>query len=143
MGPHLGIGAIARTPFARGTVLSEYVGEVIPYDPCSTPPPDNRYTFDIMGNSAEPLACIDALHVGSWTRFINHSCKPNAEYVLKRVGREARVCVEVIREIGVGGEIKVGYGSAYWKTMEELGMWCGCGEKGCRFGEKKGRGKER
>jgi hypothetical protein len=127
-----GIGVISRATFPRGEVLGEYVGEVLPSDPLAPNTLLSNYLFDIFSNDGG-IALIDGLRVRSWTRFINHSCRPNTEFIWKRVGKEIMVCVEVIRHISVGKELTVGYGSAYWEGMAKKGQYCGCGEKRCKF----------
>ncbi|KAF2033701.1 SET domain-containing protein, partial [Setomelanomma holmii] len=122
-----GIETFALTPFPPGTVLGEYLGELLPFDSNTDPAVrDTRYYFEVIGNVSEPLAWIDALRVGSWHRFINHSCRLNAEYVVKRVGRANRIVVEVVKDIGVGEEVTVGYGRDYWRSMSAMELFCGC-----------------
>jgi SET domain-containing protein len=80
------------------------------------------------------------MRVGSCTRFINHSCRPNTEFIRKRVSKEIIVCVEVIRHISVGEELTIGHGSAYWEEMAKKGLYCGCGEMKCKFSGGKATG---
>lgn len=93
-----GIGAIALTPFTRGTTLGEYVGELIPLANLT----NKEYLFDVAGNAGD-LGCVDASRVGSWTRFINHSCRVNTEFVLQRLGRQVIVSI-VVRNFIDGAE---------------------------------------
>jgi hypothetical protein len=134
-GPHLGICGTARTPFPVGTVLGEYLGELTPFDPGSAAAIDSSYIFEIK-SGRQGLAFIDAARVGGWLRFINHSCCSNADFVLRRVGREARVCVVVTKEIGAGEEITVNYGQGFWKEMMRRGLFCSCGTTGCKFADR-------
>ncbi|KAH7088464.1 hypothetical protein FB567DRAFT_620856 [Paraphoma chrysanthemicola] len=138
LGPGFGIGTIAQTPFPKGTMLGEYTGLLVPD---SFAKPEARYLFDLIGNAPETIAYIDSLRAGNWTRFINHSCRPNTQFELVRVGREVRVCVHVVRNIEAGEEVTIGYGKTYWGTMAESGIFCGCGEKRCRF-KRKDEGEE-
>ncbi|CAE7215014.1 SET domain-containing protein [Pyrenophora teres f. teres] len=121
-----GIGAIALSPFAVDTVIGEYVGELVPAE--GTPGYFSAYLFETR-NSREMLGNIDALRVGSWTRFINHSCDANLAFELYRVGGEVRVLVTVKREVAAGEELTVNYGKDYWKGAG-VGK-CRCGEEGC------------
>ena len=81
-----------------------------------------------MKNSKECIGSIDALRVGDWTRFVNHSCRSNTTFESRRVGGEMRIFVVVTREIDVGEELTVNYGKGYW---EGIGVKCCCGEKRC------------
>jgi SET domain-containing protein len=82
---------------------------------------------------------VDGLRVGSWTRFFNHSCSANVEFVNWRVGQEARFFVVVAKDIRVGEEILVDYGSDYWDSKRDMGGFCGCAEVECKYSGK-GRG---
>lgn len=147
--PQTGIGVRALTCFSPGTILGEYTGELLPFNaPYCTlnSSQDGAYIFDLTawgssGGGGVMLSSLDALRVGNWTRFMNHSCAANASFVYKRVGGTVRVCVEVMRCIEVGEEVSVDYGSGYWVGMRERGRFCCCGEVGCKYAEKKkGRG---
>jgi len=136
----LGIRTIAARPFTAGTVLAEYLGEVIPRAPRrATTPATTAYLFDLGAGSAHAIpACIDARRVGNWTRFINHSCRSNAVFALRRVGATARVCVVLERDVAVGEEVTVDYESGFWEVRRRLGVYCMCKEKGCRY-QRRGR----
>mgnify|MGYP004501874339 CR=1 FL=1 len=128
----LGIGTYALKPFDKDFVLGEYVGEIIPAEDSV----DSRYIFNLNkgnSNTSKPVAHLDSLRVGSWTRFINHSCNANAEFALVRVGEEVRVVCEVKRRIQEGEEVTIDYRKDYWKHMNEKGIWCGCGEEKCKY----------
>lgn len=132
--PKVGISTIALSPFPARTVLGEYVGYVVPPD--SVPGSSaSDYVFDVMQGEGTLLACIDGTQVGSWTRFINHSCRPSVDFVWKRVGRETRVCAVTLRKVVVGQEITLDYGNEYWEQRRNRGLFCKCGEDNCRFRE--------
>lgn len=151
----LGIRTVAARPFAAGTVLAEYLGEVIPRArPAATSsssssstktPASTAYLFDLGADSAHAIpACIDAQRVGNWTRFINHSCRSNAVFALRRVGAVARVCVVLERDVAAGEEVTVDYERGFWEVRRRLGVYCACGEVGCRYKQqqrRRGRGR--
>jgi hypothetical protein len=79
--------------------------------------------------SVQPTVMIDAQRAGNWTRFINHSCEPHAQFRIARVGDMHVMIVEAARNIPAGVELTVDYGSDYygvssWRT-------CHCGARKC------------
>ncbi|EXJ63587.1 uncharacterized protein A1O5_11348 [Cladophialophora psammophila CBS 110553] len=76
-----------------------------------------------------PQYTIDAAHRGGWTRYINHSCAPNTEYVVVNLGQRTRVVVRARRRIAFAEELTVDYGRGYF---DNLRMACRCGEPRCR-----------
>jgi SET domain-containing protein len=54
-----------------------------------------------------------------------------------RVGQEARFFVVVVKNIRVGEEILVDYGSDYWDSKRDMGVFCGCGEVECKYSGKR------
>ena len=56
-----------------------------------------------------PLEVIDATEVGNWSRFINHSCDPNAETQKWVVKGEVRIAVFAIKDIPKGKELTYHY----------------------------------
>jgi SET domain-containing protein len=130
--PIHGLGAFARTDIPKGTRIIEYVGEKI-----SNAEADRRYddekmkthhTFLFILNSKQ---CIDAAFEGNESRFINHSCDPNAEAFIPR----GHIWIEAIKDIPKGAEIAYDYAfeddPKY--TIEDYRRYaCRCGAKNCR-----------
>jgi len=129
--PIHGFGLFARRPIPKGTRLLEYKGELINadqadgrYPEVDTPP--HTFLFD-----AEDNMYIDGGVGGNWSRFINHSCKPNCEAVQE--GR--RIFIETTRAIRPGEELYYDY----CITLDEphnaraKKKWiCKCGAPNCR-----------
>lgn len=129
----MGIGAFALQPLPQGLVLGEYLGELVHNGDI-----DSTYLFNITNDKtgSRPLACIDALRVGNWTRFINPSCEPNSDYEIVRVGEEVKFVIGTRKAIEQGEEIMVSYGDeGYWEMQNRKGLWCGCGMEGCKWSE--------
>lgn len=131
----LGVGTYALSSFKVHEVLGEYVGELVPADDT-----DSRYLFGIDNHEKRTVANIDSLRLGNWTRFINHSCDPNARFQVVRVGDGARVICKALRTIREEDEITVDYGEGYWTPSNKKGVWCRCGEADCKYAEKDGSG---
>jgi hypothetical protein len=127
-----GKGVFALQDLAEGETLIEYVGEVInwkealrrhPHDPQN---PNHTFYFHI-----DDKHVIDAKHGGNFSRWINHSCKPNCE--ADEDG--GRVFIKARRNIKVGEELFYDYGliidAKYTrKLLAEYPCWCGA--KSCR-----------
>ncbi|KAH0846856.1 hypothetical protein AYO21_07414 [Fonsecaea monophora] len=77
-----------------------------------------------------PQYTVDAAHRGGWTRYVNHSCSPNTQYVLTNVGQHTLIIVQALRRIAFGEEITVDYGDDYF---ENLGISCRCGSPRCKY----------
>lgn len=74
---------------------------------------------------------IDAAHRGNWTRYMNHSCKSNTQFIpMYNLGGHSRVVVQARRKIVFGEEITADYGPDYFTPS---GFNCNCGERGCKY----------
>jgi hypothetical protein len=132
--PAVGLGTYALKRLPRANVLGEYVGELV-HDGRELV--NTLYLLTIPDDTGRESVFIDALRVGGWTRFINHSCRANTYFESRRVGEELRIVVVTERGVKKGEEVTVNYGEQYWEAMNRKGVWCVCGEEGCRFGEPK------
>jgi hypothetical protein len=130
--PIHGLGAFARQDIPKGTRIIEYVGEKI-----SNAEADRRYDDDKMESHHTFLfilnskQCVDAAFEGNESRFINHSCDPNAEAFIPR----GRIWIEAIRNIPKGAEIAYDYGyedDAKYTDDDYRRYGCRCGAKNCR-----------
>lgn len=127
-----GLGAFARTDIPKGTRIIEYLGERI-----SNAEADRRYddekmkmhhTFLFILNSRE---CLDAAFDGNESRFINHSCDPNAEAFIPR----GHIWIEAIKNIPKGAEIAYDYGfedDPNYTVDDYRRYGCRCGARNCR-----------
>lgn len=130
--PIHGLGAFALQDIPKGTRIIEYVGEKI-----TNAEADRRYddetmkthhTFLFILNNRE---CLDAAFEGNESRFINHSCDPNAEAFIPR----GRIWIEAIKRIPKGAEIAYDYAfedDAKYTDDDYRRYACRCGAKNCR-----------
>lgn len=72
---------------------------------------------------------------GNYTRFVNHSCCPNAQFE-RFSWRGVQRIVLISRGIPTGGEITVDYCEGYWRGLDKV---CLCGEKVCRYRDRQSR----
>ncbi|EPS31287.1 hypothetical protein PDE_06242 [Penicillium oxalicum 114-2] len=113
-------GVIARCQFERGTAIAEFVGYI-------TRGIDG---LDVMmGGTQERPYQIFQGKMGNFTRFINHSCRPNSQFQRFYWRGIERVLV-VSRGVPAGNEITVDYSDFYWRKLKKN---CLCGERACRY----------
>jgi SET domain-containing protein len=97
-----GLGLFARVPIRKGQFIVRYSGRKIRTE--TTEGLDTRYLFEINNRWT-----IDGASRSNRARYINHSCRPNAEaYVVKHV-----IKIRAIRNIKPGDEITYHYGRNY------------------------------
>jgi hypothetical protein len=113
-------GVVARCPFDRGTAIGEFTGLIT----------SGITGVDVMigGSKARPYQIFQG-RMGNFTRFINHSCRPNSQFQRFYWRGKERIIV-VSRGVPAGAEITVDYSEGYWRELEKR---CLCGEACCRF----------
>ena len=134
--PMQGLGAFATEPIPRGVRLVEYAGERLTQAESDARYPDtpgerhHTYLFAIEDDGGNEVV-IDAAVGGNEARFINHSCAPNCDAVVKH----GRIWIETIQDIHPGEELAYDY--AY--ILEERHtpaakrrFPCNCGAPTCR-----------
>lgn len=113
-------GLFARCAFERGTAVGEFVGLVT----------KGIEGMDVMmGGQGDNQYQIYQRRAGNYTRFINHSCAPNAQFT-KFVWRGVERIMVVSKGIEAGMEVTVDYSPSYWTNLEKV---CLCGEICCRY----------
>ncbi|GLI80772.1 hypothetical protein PoHVEF18_009129 [Penicillium ochrochloron] len=130
--PTKGTGVRALSHFKAGTIMGEYVGEVLPISWACT---DDIYSLaqsgllSISGTGIPtpgPLAHTTSAHLGNWTRYINHHCDPNCYLESIMIGDRVTTIVKACRDISIFDEITVHYGPGYW-----ISRYCLCGSPKC------------
>ena len=118
-----GLGLFAAKPIARGKRIIEYHGPLVANEEADRR--GGRYFFGV-----DKKWSIDGSPRSNVARYINHSCKPNAEALLS--GR--RVWIWSRKNIKEGDEIVYDYGREYFEgIIEPLGCRCaGCRSKGSK-----------
>lgn len=113
-------GLLAVCAFERGAPVGEFVGVVT----------KGLQYVDVMESStASGSYQIWQGKQGNFTRFVNHSCKANAQYQRFTWLNTQRVIL-VSKGIEAGAEITVDYSDKYWRGLEKD---CLCGESCCRY----------
>lgn len=115
-----GLGLFALEPIPKGAKIIEYVGKVMTDEPDDAT--NGLYIFSINKRTD-----IDGAPRWNTARYINHSCRPNAESdVIK-----GHVWIEAKRNIMLGEELFYDYGKEYFNEyIKPKGCRCSkCTEK--------------
>jgi len=116
-----GLGVFATEPIRKGTFIIEYVGPLLTNKECDEIP-DNRYLFEVNARWT-----IDGSPRSNLARYINHSCRGNADPVI----RDRRIRIKAIKNIEAGDEITYDYGKDHFNAyIKPHGCQCDkCREK--------------
>lgn len=142
-------GLLALCAFERGAPVGEFVGLVtrgyqdvdVFEGSLTTPSSSSSYAAGYGGgggggssSGAGSAGRTEKYQIwqgrqGNFTRFVNHSCKANAQYDRFTWMNTQRVIL-VSKGIEAGAEVTVDYGDKYWKGLDKR---CLCGESCCRY----------
>ncbi|CAD6227546.1 GSCOCG00001229001-RA-CDS [Cotesia congregata] len=126
-----GLGLRATADLDAGEFIMEYVGEVV--DPKDFRKRAKEYSKDknkhyyFMSLKSDQI--IDATMKGNISRFINHSCDPNAETQKWTVNGELRIGFFNRRFIAAGEEITFDY---HFQRYGKEAQKCFCESSNCR-----------
>ncbi|PSN67928.1 DEAD-domain-containing protein [Corynespora cassiicola Philippines] len=102
-------GLVALTPYERGAAVGEFVGLVT----------KGLRHLDVMDSSTATAAYqIWQGRQGNYTRFINHSCKANAQFS-QFTWLDTQRVILVSKGVDAGAEITVDYGDKYWAGLDK------------------------
>jgi hypothetical protein len=120
---HTGLGLFAIRPIKKGTKIIRYFGPLLDCRKKRDDAIENKYLFELNGRWT-----IDGSVRKNVARYINHSCKPNAESDVKP--RKRKVFIRAIKNIEPGEEINYDYGTDYFKAyLKPIGCKCVACEK--------------
>ncbi|KAF2738701.1 DEAD-domain-containing protein [Polyplosphaeria fusca] len=107
--PNRNNGLMALAAYERGGAVGEFVGQIT----------KGKRHLDVM-DSATPSANYQIWqgNQGNYTRFVNHSCKANAQFQQFNWLDTQRV-VLVSKGIEAGMEITVDYSDRYWSGLDK------------------------
>ncbi|KAF2203937.1 SET domain-containing protein [Delitschia confertaspora ATCC 74209] len=133
----VGYGLFTTVPFDEHDKLGEATGQLEPVliskknhqtAYCITIPIGHGFPPDSRDAKEEPVCWINARWKGNVFRFLNHSCEPNAMFLLARCGDRRMMCVVATRRIEVGEQVTIDYGSGWYVGDEK----CLCQSWKCR-----------
>jgi len=118
-----GLGLFATKPIKKGEKIIRYFGPILDSKKEDEDAIENKYLFELTNRWT-----IDGSVRENVARYINHSCKPNAESDVKP--RKRKVFIRAIKNIEPGEEINYDYGTDYFKAyLKPIGCKCGACEK--------------
>src|SRR5215813_12831942 len=118
-----GLGLFATKPLRKGTRIIRYFGPMLDCKKEEDDAVENKYLFQLTNRWT-----IDGSVRENIARYINHSCKPNAESDVKP--RKRKVFIVAIKNIEPGDEINYDYGTEYFKEyIKPIGCKCHACEK--------------
>ena len=118
-----GLGLFATKPIKKGTRIIRYFGPILDCRIKEQDDIENKYLFELNGRWT-----IDGSVRKNVARYINHSCRPNAESDVRP--RERKVYIRAIKNIEPGEEINYDYGTDYFKAyLKPIGCKCDSCEK--------------
>ena len=109
-----GLGLFAVEPIAKGTRIIEYTGPRITNEEFERR--EGKYFFGLNSKWT-----IDGSPRSNIARYINHSCRPNAEALISG----GRVWIWSRKKIKAGEEIAYDYGKDYFEDIIQP-MGCRC-----------------
>jgi len=118
-----GFGLFATKPIKKGTKIIRYFGPLLDSKRKDDDAIENKYLFELNDRWT-----IDGSVRKNIARYINHSCKPNAESDVKP--RKRKVFIRAIKNIEPGEEINYDYGTDYFKAyLKPIGCKCAACDK--------------
>ncbi|MDH6260997.1 SET domain-containing protein [Bradyrhizobium sp. BR13661] len=113
-----GLGLFATMPIKKGTRIIRYFGPILDSRIPAHDEIENKYLFELNNRWT-----IDGSVRKNLARYINHSCRPNAESDVRP--RERKVFIRAIKNIEPGDEINYDYGTDYFKAyLKPIGCKC-------------------
>ena len=109
-----GLGAFAQQAIPKNTRIIEYVGTLITNEEADKS--KGRYIIQL-----NEVYALNGKHRTNLARYINHSCKPNAEAIISGT----RIWIWSRKKIKPGDEITYDYGKEYFEgVIEPIGCKC-------------------
>lgn len=100
-----GLGLFAERKIPKDAFIVEYTGPLLTAEEADKR--GGKYLFEIDEDWT-----IDGSSRDNLARYINHSCKPNAE--VEAITDERRLLVHALRDIQPGEEVTIDYGEEYF-----------------------------
>jgi uncharacterized protein len=118
-----GLGLFATKPIKKGTKIIRYFGPILDSKKEDDDAIENKYLFELNDRWT-----IDGSNRENVARYINHSCRPNAESDVKP--RKRKIFIRAIKDIEPGEEINYDYGTDYFKAyLKPIGCKCDACER--------------
>jgi uncharacterized protein len=129
-----GLGLFATKPIRKGSFIVRYTGRMLPNRIADEL--DTKYLFEVNARWT-----VDGSSRKNVARYVNHSCRPNAEADVKK----RKILITAIKTINPGDEITYNYGRDYFNAfIKQHGCRCAaCHQKKFVMRSKPKRGRKR
>jgi SET domain-containing protein len=129
-----GLGLFATKLIRKGSFIVRYTGRMLPNRIADEL--DTKYLFEVNARWT-----VDGSSRKNIARYVNHSCRPNAEADVKK----RKILITAIKTINPGDEITYNYGRDYFNAfIKERGCRCAaCHQKKFVMRSKGKRSKKR
>ena len=134
-----GLGLFATKLIRKGSFIVRYIGRMLPNRIADEL--DTKYLFEVNARWT-----VDGSSRKNVARYVNHSCRPNAEADVKK----RKILITAIKTINPGDEITYNYGRDYFNAfIKDHGCRCAaCHQKKSVLrskpkGRKKRKGRKR
>jgi uncharacterized protein len=109
-----GLGLFATKLIRKGSFIVRYTGRMLPNRIADEL--DTKYLFEVNARWT-----VDGSSRKNVARYVNHSCRPNAEADVKK----RKILITAIKTINPGDEITYNYGRDYFNAfIKERGCKC-------------------
>jgi len=109
-----GLGLFATKVIRKGSFIVRYTGRMLPNRIADEL--DTKYLFEVNARWT-----VDGSSRKNVARYVNHSCRPNAEADVKK----RKILITAIKTINPGDEITYNYGRDYFNAfIKERGCKC-------------------
>lgn len=128
--PGKGFGLFTCEDLKPGTLVMEYVGEIITQEEMNR----RALKYSAQGQphfyfmTLRPNQIIDATCKGNLSRFLNHSCSPNCETQKWIVGGKIKIGLFTLKSVKAGSELTFDYKFVRFGKEPQK---CLCGEPNC------------
>ncbi len=117
----VGYGIYAAADIEKGQLIGEYAGIIYDEQTYKRVPRNANYCWNLPPPSRIKNAkyyYVDSIHYCNFTRFINHSYRPNVVPVHIFTSEGPRMLYVAARDIEKDEQILVNYGQGYWRGRE-------------------------
>lgn len=135
---NMGIGVFATDAIAKDTLIGLYTGQLMDEDDLFEG--QEKYAMTLSkkddANDKTINIVVDSLGQGGWTRFVNHSCKPNCKIASRfNCGAYKILYLRTTKPIPAGKQLFLDYGEEYFRVggpgSAIVGKGCLCRTKDC------------
>jgi hypothetical protein len=109
-----GLGLYSNIQIKKGEFIIEYTGKMLTSEEANNK--GGKYLFEINSRWT-----VDGSDRNNLARYINHSCRPNCEVIIKN----KHIMIYAVKNIKLGEELNYNYGKEYFdEYIKPFGCKC-------------------